>query len=182
MAVATKYESGPKNDASWGDGILTTLNAVFQLECGTASHHRAFVDAGKPLYKQKSDLAVLHRSCLVIVEREGSGPGNIHDVVRWFLAVSNNLRIRLMPNQSGERPRNCEYNSVKVVLAFGRGSKWDAADFTKTIAYCQALADTLTTCRTPMPLSFHMLEYPSCVTDWHEAGLHFGERIAELLS
>src|SRR5579862_5605759 len=101
---------------AWGAGILSVVAS--QSVDFTSAHHQAKVNAPRPFGCLTSDLAFRYGDRLFVVERQGSGPGNIHDIYRWFHVVSNGFSIELKPRTSGPKSA-CNFRRIDVVINLG---------------------------------------------------------------
>ena len=175
--------SGNARDAEFAEGLLTVLSGHSQLLKGTSEHSRPKADLGQPFGRVAGDVCCLYRkpnsdeTRMLIVEREGSAPGNERNILKWYRALSNGKSI-WVDNQNG--PIQCDVSNVVLLLAFGRPTGWDTSDFEKTVAFCELLGSTLNE-NTAIPMTIHVNKFPGVVEDWKECGRHFGTIAAEIL-
>ena len=118
-------------------------------------------------------LNILERS-LLIVEREGSAPGNERNILKWFQAVRGGHRIKL---DSGTGPVAVNPDRIVLLLCFARPDprKWSESDFMKTARFCTMLAELVERDlreHTPQ-FKVHIETRSYAVTDWVACGRDF---------
>lgn len=187
-------KSGSKRDSQFATGFLSELTANQNVQVATMMHCRAKASLGKPLGAIDGDVAVIYQTSgrwkLLIVEREGSAPGNERNILKWYHAL--NAGIDISTNTSNDqadskqnRPNRTEidlleepqFQSVDLLLAFTRTEGWSESDFNKTAAFCGILAELVNSqCRQDgLELSVRVEKFPSVVGDseWEGCGRYF---------
>ena len=174
--------SGHQLDAQFAEGFLTTLSSRLAVRQGATGHWRPEARLDVPLGRVTGDLGFTFDGSdgetLLIVEREGSAPGNERNILKWVAALDSGAVIRL---KSGPSLIECSPSAVILLLAFGRSAKWDRTDFEKTIAFCDMLAEFVNKrdCNNSVPLRVLVNASPALVSDWQECGSWMAERFAE---
>ncbi len=179
--------SGSATDARFADGFLAAIQEADHLNLDvTLQHWRPVADLPLPFGRIIGDLGLLFHSpahsskTLLIVEREGSGPGNERNILKWFQAVNAAHPVRL--DAHGEQI-SCEQAAVILLLAFCRPPDWGVSDFDKSFAFCEVLARITNECSVVAntPMTIVVRRYPSEVGDWEHCGRHFADQVLQLL-
>lgn len=171
-------QSGTHEDKRFAEGFLEELRHCTGLSLpDDLSHWRPFADLGSPRGSVFGDLGVVlgigsdQARALLIVEREGSGPGNERSILKWWQALRSSAEIRLKRDtETMSLPG--DVNDIFVALVFGRSAGWQSSDFDKTIAFCSDLAQLATVdlwnrrCRG----AFNVTSSPGAVEDWNGFG------------
>ena len=177
--------SGRKRDSQFAKGFLSVLE-VSGLKAVTSGHQifRPVVTLESPMGRIEGDAAFVIcddgtlKRTLVVVEREGSGPGNERNLLKWYAASRQGKEIFLRGNGVEFK---IEWSRLLVLLAFGRSVAWDRSDYTKTVAFCREFADLLNqVVATENPsIQFRIQSSQGPVDDWVSEG---GEHAAQLIS
>ena len=182
--------SGNKRDAEFANGFLDVLNGHVSLLNGTSAHCRPKAMLGTPFGAVTGDLACVYESpdrngnTLLIVEREGSAPGNERNILKWFHPLKRGGKIDVFRGQSIVQ---CKFDRVSLLLAFARNKKWGVSDFKKTSAFCDLLAEIVNdygredTC---LPFSARVATFDGAVDEdqWDECGRYFGDLAIKLFN
>jgi hypothetical protein len=140
--------SGHVLDGQFAAGMLAVLSNELQIVFGSSGHWRPKADLGRPWGKVTGDFCCCFSRpgssgySLLIIEREGSAPGNERNILKWFQAI----RLRAAISMDDGRQR-IELTPDRIVLglAFVRPGGWDLSDFDKTVAFCELLAEIVNT-------------------------------------
>jgi hypothetical protein len=179
--------SGSAADSAFAEGFLAAIAQDKSL-CFIVrpEHWRPISNLKLPLGQVEGDIGLLIRkpsestNTLLVVEREGSAPGNERNILKWFEAVRGSYNIALLrPNQKV----TCDFNRIILLLAFCRPSKWPLSDFQKTASFCEIFGTLVNQYPFGRTISFTTvcLKYPTEVADWRECGRHFGAEIIRYL-
>lgn len=184
-SVTTNRASGHQADAAFADAFIKEFRKLATVVAGVDGHWRPTASLAKPLGKVDGDVACVCRlpdaegDVLVVVEREGSAPGNERNILKWYRAIVDGPGILLKRGAETEAPR---YTRVFLLLAFGRSEKWGDSDFKKTAAFCRFLGETLS-CRVhELPFHVEVVESDTIVEDWPRFGAGVAKAAADLLS
>ena len=175
--------SGRQLDAQFAEGFLASAQGG-RAEGHASQHWRPVADLGPLLGKTEGDAALFvdddsARNTLVVVEREGSAPGNERNALKWYQAVlgGHEIRLRSRGKETG-RP----YDRVIVWMAFGRSSKWPENDFSKTVEFCRLQAPVLNNGGERLAPSFKVVVRALSmdpVVDWRECGRAHGAALMD---
>jgi hypothetical protein len=177
--------SGSVTDSAFADGFLTAVRRRSQLSLHhPLDHWRPIADLPLPFGRVIGDLGLLFDSqthpakTVLIVEREGSGPGNERNILKWFQAIRGSHLISL--DAHGQKI-SCEQAVVMLLLAFCRPSGWPKKDFDKTFAFCEVLAHLAneSAATTHLPMTTLVQRYPAEVDDWKQCGRYFAEQVLQ---
>lgn len=176
-------------DASFADGLITTLAGLVTPRHGTQTGHwRPMADLGPPYGVVIGDAGFIYSApqhpgeSLLIAEREGSAPGNERNILKWYQTIRGKHRIRL---DSGTGPIEIHPNRIVLVLCFARPDPktWSESDFQKTVGFCAVLADLV-----GKDLQDHAPRFEAhtdmrsySVTDWVDCGRDFASTCRQWL-
>lgn len=177
-------ESGHAIDALFASSFLATMSESLPICSGRDGHWRPKAKLPPPFGSIASDFGCSFRGpkgeILLIVEREGSAPGNERNILKWHAAVSRGAELYL---ESGSQRIRCRPDAVLLVLAFGRPPKWDRSDFEKTVAFCELLAEIINrqdlSGRTPLRVLVR--KYPPEASDWKECACWMAQQVLAAL-
>src|SRR4051794_27725284 len=102
--------SGSASDALFAEAVLQSLSAHTDAFESYRLHRRAVADCGPPFGRVDGDFALFRfgqgdaGGTLLIVEPEGSGPGNERNILKWHRVVKEGREISLK-DASGNRER-----------------------------------------------------------------------------
>jgi hypothetical protein len=155
----------------------------------STEHWRPVAMLDRPFGKVEGDLGVVigpttsgdKSNILLVVEREGSAPGNERSLLKWFEAARQVAQIILTRNSIKQVVTP---SKIVLVAAFCATPEWYGSDFDKTVAFCKSLADIINDTKIQMgyPLTVEVQQMPSKVMDWNAAGYEFGRRAADYLT
>lgn len=179
--------SGRAADAAFAEGFLAACAAHPALHETSHTHVRPLAHLGPPYGRAEGDVGLLLPSAggtqrLLIVEREGSGPGNERSILKWYAALQYGVPIVLYAAGQTAAVGNVD---IVLLLAFGRTPSFSANDYHKTVAYCRVITDLLTYAAPHLPvrLDVRVEAAPDLISDWHAYGHEVGARVLpELLS
>ena len=179
--------SGRQRDSQFADGFLSHLKASGSKIGDTGDQmYRPVVSLDSPMGRAEGDVAVViaddetSEATLVIVEREGSGPGNERNLLKWYAALRQNREIPLRNNGID---LEIKWTRVLVILAFGRSELWDLTDYEKTVAFCNQLAGLLNEAviSENLPGKFKIQNSQNPIEDWVSEGRrHAGQLLSSL--
>jgi hypothetical protein len=174
--------SGSKRDTKFAKGFLRKFNSSHEPDSDYA-HCRSRSRCGSDFGTVDGDVSLLFlddrgRNRLLVVEREGSGPGNERNILKWYQAVIGSSEILL---HDGKRTLpHSSYDYFDLCLYFTRPQNesgkesWGLSDFRKTVAYCRLLADLVNqqSERDLLMFKVHVEIYKAIVpeSDWEIAG------------
>lgn len=181
--------SGHLLDAQFAEGFLAGFAVSeegIKIATGTDGHWRPKANLGEPFGKVSGDVGCtcLLRGAdgetLLIVEREGSAPGNERNILKWFRVVETGTDIWL---DNGAQRTGCDPESILVILAFGRPANWSQSDFDKTVGFCELLAETVNRVQSGRDtrLTVNVEKVDATVEDWRQAGREIGDRVLSRL-
>ena len=181
--------SGNIRDAGFARGLIRALSETVAIDPATAGHCRAKAMCGHPLGAVDGDVAIVVQSpmtggnTLLIVEREGSGPGNERNILKWFHVVRSQSPITIRATYGTiDTPA---YDRVELLLAFTRTFRWEQSDFEKTAGFCSLLAELVNRECEQVGLKFtvRVACCPGVIDSdgWERCGEHFGQIIAKRL-
>jgi len=115
---------------------------------------------------------------LLIVEREGSGPGNEWNLIKWAMAAEQCLFPKVVLRTVQEPLKVVHPDRVVLVLVFGRSESWKSG-FDRTIESCKWLSKVLNGHLVNLPIRIHTYidsdnAWP--VPNWEEFGRAMGTR------
>ena len=139
--------NGRQRDSQFADGFVNHLKASGSKIGNTGDQmYRPVVVLEPPMGRAEGDVAVVISDekspeiTLVIVEREGSAPGNERNLLKWHAALRQHKVISF---RSKGIDLEIKWSKMLVLLAFGRSESWDPTDYQKTVAFCSGLASLL---------------------------------------
>jgi hypothetical protein len=176
--------SGAVADALFADGFLGALRASSAV-CGYAdSQWRPVARLSPPYGSIIGDVAVTfrrpadQRDVLLIVEREGSAPGNERNILKWVEARRCGAPIVLtqLANHTA-----VSVQEIQLVLAFGRPAGWPPSDFAKAVAFCRLLTDMANAQRSASAIPMHVtvLNPTLVAVDWQRHGREVAQLVLE---
>ena len=132
-------------DEEFGIAFAKTLVSFgIRISAGEGGRFRPVARLSKPLGRSEGDVGFVVESgnnpivrTMLIVEREGSAPGNERNILKWLATAKSKETIYLRSNGFDINPK---YERVHVLLCFGRSEKWNTSDFQRTAEYCSVLA------------------------------------------
>lgn len=132
-------------DQEFGIAFASILaSSGIRILAGEDGRFRPIARLSRPLGRSEGDVGFVVEygnkptvRTILIVEREGSSPGNERNILKWFAAMKSNVTIYLRSNGVDTNP---EYDRIHVLLCFGRTEKWGKSDFERTADYCSVLA------------------------------------------
>lgn len=173
--------SGHQSDAQFASGFLNGLAERIDTFAGGDGHWRPRANLEVPYGRVDGDVAFGCRlsnfdgDTLVIVEREGSGPGNERNILKWYQATESRADIYLV-NGGNTIQRN--WSSVILMLAFARPAGWSASDFGKTVGFCRLLGDLI---NRNSNLTVIVEAWEGAAEDWQLVGEYHGRKLVERL-
>ena len=183
--------SGTVRDASFATGFLRVIARTPDICVNLLGHCRAKAQSNAPLGAVDGDVAVVFRNrhspgnTLLIVEREGSAPGNERNILKWFEAIRAGNAISIC--QFGKAIGPFEYAGLELLLAFARPQAaqnkdgWGQSDFEKTVGFCKILAELVNhECeRTSLLFKVRVEKCSEAIADdcWEKCGEHFGQLV-----
>jgi hypothetical protein len=166
------------SDTEFANGVIAALSGVVTPLQGTeVGHWRPKAKLGHPLGKITGDGALLfstprHQAeSLLIIEREGSAPGNERSILKWHRAVRTGTPITLERKGSVIKATPAR---ILLLLCFARviPEGWSESDFLKTAEFCKELAELIV--RDPLvhspPLEVRVEVRSYAVQDWTACG------------
>ena len=138
--------SGHALDSQFATGVLDVLSEHLEIVHSSSGHWRPKADLGKPYGKITGDLCCCFTQpgqegySLLIIEREGSGPGNERNILKWYRAVQQRVVVSI---DDGRQRIEVRPARVLLAMAFMRPPGWDQSDFEKTAAFSELLGDLL---------------------------------------
>lgn len=178
-------QSGSLIDTEFATGFLAAFTQTDVLLSSYAQEHwRPISSLGMPLGKVIGDIGFTFRKrdalsdTLLIVEREGSGPGNERNILKWFETIRKYHQIFLI---KGNQQYLCQTDHIILYLAFCHSGGWSNSDFQKTVAFCDILATLVNQETQKDGVSFEVLidHYQTKVSDWKQCGAHFAKTILQ---
>ncbi len=175
--------TGHQSDANFASGLLSVLNSGQCLAVGATNHFRPIANLEFPFGRICGDVGCIFQTNgnnkLLIVEREGSAPGNERNILKWHHAISSKSPILL---SDGITSLPCDSGlPILLVLAFGRTAKWAISDYQKTFAFCKLLADVVNREHSQDILRVLVLKSDHETTDWRVHGEQAGRAIIDSL-
>lgn len=183
--------SGRQRDAVFAAGVLGALREAPGLEFWPSLEHwRPIVRMGDALGTAEGDLGLLVRHTgdqgwtLLIVEREGSAPGNERSILKWREALRRGDPIWLRCGQRGEEVAKARPRRALLLLVFGSSERWRGTPYAGTVAFCRALAEMVNEAGPVggVTLRVRVEDAGSDVEDWRACGGRFGREVASLLA
>jgi hypothetical protein len=180
--------SGRQRDSQFAHGFLSSLNTSdTQIVRTSDQMYRSVVTLEPPMGRIEGDVAVVISdpespgATMVIIEREGSGPGNERNLLKWYAALRQHKSISLRRNGNDIE---IEWSRMLVILAFGRSESWDRTDYDKTVAYCSELARLLNEVAITenLPGEFQIQSSQNPVNDWESEGRRHAEQLLTSLT
>lgn len=120
---------------------------------------------------------------LLIVEREGSAPGNERSILKWHEALRREASVELRYRSQMRHAVEVGAQQAMLLLAFGQSTSWSGTSYVDTVAFCEVLADMVNMAPqlSGIALRVHVADFGAAVTDWQLCGKHFGRDILGLL-
>ena len=173
--------TGHQSDADFALGLLSVLNSGQCVTEEETNHFRPISNLEIPFGRICGDVGRILQSNgknkLLIVEREGSAPGNERNILKWHHAIFTKSPIFL---SDGMTSLPCDSDlPILLVLAFGRTAKWAMSDFEKTFAFCKLLADVVNREHSQDRFRVLVSKRDPEITDWRVHGEETGFRILE---
>ena len=136
--------NGNQADAEFAGGFLSAVGSAVAVK-PSLEHWRPTADLESPFGRVQGDLGFFVGDgasgvTLVIVEREGSAPGNERNALKWYTALRGAREVYL--RRDGKNATG-SYDTVLLWMAFGRSRSWGRSDFEKTVGFCGLLARIL---------------------------------------
>lgn len=179
---------GRQRDSQFARGFLSCLNTSGTQIVRTGDQmYRSVVTLEPPMGRIEGDVAVVISddespgATLVIIEREGSGPGNERNLLKWYAALRQHNNISLRRNGND---LEIQWSRMLVLLAFGRSESWDRTDYDKTVAFCSELARLLNEIAVTehLPGEFKIQSSQNPVNDWESEGRRHAEQLLTSLT
>ena len=176
--------SGAICDFEFANGLVTALAGFVTPLRGTQTGHwRPEADLGSPFGVAKGDGSLVYSTSqapgvsLLVVEREGSAPGNERHILKWYQAVKERKLVRLISNTG---VIDIVPDRIVLLQCFARtnvnGDKaWSESDFLKTAGFYSMLGSLVERDlqgHTPhLEIHIDSRSYP--VDDWLACGRDF---------
>ena len=141
--------SGRQRDSQFARGFLSSLKAAGTQIVSTGDQmFRPVVTLEPPMGRAEGDVAIVISddslgATLVVIEREGSGPGNERNLLKWYAALRQHREIPLRRNgidlekEFGECLMVGDQNTGYIVVPYGTDL------YNELVARCEQTGRTL---------------------------------------